>query len=169
MPNTKAQKIPTYRLHAPSQLAVVRLNWVYTPAEHKTEHHGRQRTIYLGPRAQKILLPFLKPGTGTFLFSAQEAEKERYAKALSHRRPNQKPNKRKTKRETRDHYDVDSYRRAIERGCDAAFPLPPSLAPPETANETTCTTQPTTRGHTIGPSSSEYPIWLNVRHLVPAM
>jgi len=33
--------------------------WRYVPAEHKTEHHGKQRTIYIGPKAQEILLPYL--------------------------------------------------------------------------------------------------------------
>ena len=26
--------------------------WVYRPTEHKTEHHGYERTIYIGPKAQ---------------------------------------------------------------------------------------------------------------------
>lgn len=29
--------------------------WVYTPASHKTEHHGRGRAIYVGPKAQTLL------------------------------------------------------------------------------------------------------------------
>ena len=33
--------------------------WVYQPQEHKTAHHGLQRRIYLGPKAQKVLAPFL--------------------------------------------------------------------------------------------------------------
>ena len=28
--------------------------WLYTPADHKTAHHGHARTIYIGPRAQSI-------------------------------------------------------------------------------------------------------------------
>lgn len=102
--------------------------WVYTPAEHKTEHHGRERAIFLGPRAQRVVQPFLKTDTTLPLFSPREAEQERYAKAPTHRRSDQKRNRRKTGRRVRDRYDVDSYRRAIERGCGAAFPPPPSLA-----------------------------------------
>lgn len=34
--------------------------WVYIPDRHKTEHHGRQRQIVLGPRAQERLAPCLK-------------------------------------------------------------------------------------------------------------
>jgi len=34
--------------------------WVYTPMEHKTQHHGRDRVIHLGPQDQEILSPHLK-------------------------------------------------------------------------------------------------------------
>ena len=33
--------------------------WLYTPAEHKTEHHGKRRVILIGPRGQAILKPYL--------------------------------------------------------------------------------------------------------------
>ncbi|MFH1920228.1 MAG: site-specific integrase, partial [Planctomycetota bacterium] len=32
--------------------------WCYIPETHKTEHHDRQRRIYIGPRAQEVLLPY---------------------------------------------------------------------------------------------------------------
>jgi len=31
--------------------------WTYRPESHKTEHHGRQRIIYVGPQAQEVLAP----------------------------------------------------------------------------------------------------------------
>ena len=34
--------------------------WSYKPASHKTEHHGRERIILLGPKAQAILQPWLR-------------------------------------------------------------------------------------------------------------
>ncbi len=34
--------------------------WSYIPESHKTEHHGRARTIHFGPRAQAILRPWLR-------------------------------------------------------------------------------------------------------------
>ena len=43
--------------------------WTYTPAEHKTEHHGHARTVYLGPRAQLVLRSFLRRELAAFLFS----------------------------------------------------------------------------------------------------
>jgi integrase len=33
--------------------------WVYTPWTHKTEHHGRDRKIFLGPKCQDLLAPLL--------------------------------------------------------------------------------------------------------------
>ena len=108
--------------------------WSYTPSSHKTEHHGHQRTIYLGPRAQRILKPFLKRELSAFLFSPIEAEDER-RKELTKKRvtPLSCGNRRGTNRKARsrlkpkERYTVSSYRRAIERGCDQAFPPPPAL------------------------------------------
>lgn len=51
--------------------------WAYTPASHKTEHHGRPRVIYLGPKAQEILEPWLEPDLQAYLFSPAEAEEAR--------------------------------------------------------------------------------------------
>lgn len=43
--------------------------WLYTPSSHKAEHHGRKRTIPLGPRAQAILGPLLEGrDAGLYLF-----------------------------------------------------------------------------------------------------
>ena len=33
---------------------------LYRPSSHKTEHHGHDRVVELGPRARKIVRPFLK-------------------------------------------------------------------------------------------------------------
>lgn len=33
--------------------------WIFTPPEHKTEHHGLRRTICFGPRAQAIITKYL--------------------------------------------------------------------------------------------------------------
>jgi integrase len=95
--------------------------WIYTPADHKTVHHGHQRKVFLGPQAQDIVREFL-PGrcVDAYLFSPQEAEAQRYAQAAIHRRPNQKPAPPKTPRKLGDHYAVGSYRHAIHRACDNA-------------------------------------------------
>lgn len=92
--------------------------WTVTPHKHKTAYKGRERVLFFGPKAQGILRQFFadRP-VDAYLFSPREAEKERYAKAGSHRRANQKPNAKKTDRELGDHYTPASYRRAIERAC----------------------------------------------------
>ncbi|MFH1417126.1 MAG: tyrosine-type recombinase/integrase [Planctomycetota bacterium] len=112
--------------------------WLYTPATHKTEHHGHERPIYLGPRAQAIVRPFLKPETTAFLFSPVESEVERTARAHQRRKTplcyGNRPGlrrKRNPKRRPRDHYTTDSYRRAITRACDKAFPPPDGLTDDE--------------------------------------
>ena len=95
--------------------------WIYKPTDHKTAHHGIERNIYIGPRAQEVIAPFLASRPiGSYLFSPIEADKERHAEAECHRRSNQKPNPRKTDRELGEHYTTGSCRRAIDRACTKA-------------------------------------------------
>jgi integrase len=42
--------------------------WVYRPWTHKNEHHGQILEIALGPKAQSILMPFLKPKSPLLVF-----------------------------------------------------------------------------------------------------
>ena len=94
--------------------------WACRPADHKTAHHGHERVIHFGPRAQRILAGFLDRAPHKPLFSPAEAEQERAAKASAHRRADQQPTPRKTKRVIGETYTTASYRRAIERGCRKA-------------------------------------------------
>lgn len=34
--------------------------WIYVPWTHKTEHKGKQRRLFLGPKARQVLLPLLE-------------------------------------------------------------------------------------------------------------
>ena len=43
--------------------------WIYTPGSHKTEHHGHDRLIYLGPQAQKVLIPLMDREADEYMFS----------------------------------------------------------------------------------------------------
>jgi integrase len=95
--------------------------WIYTPAAHKCEHYGRQRRIYLGPTAQVILRPWLRPELAAHLFSPAEATAERRAAMRERRKTRVQPsqrNRRKPRPKTQpgDSYTVVSYRRAIEYG-----------------------------------------------------
>ena len=108
--------------------------WKCELTEHKTKHHGHTRTIYLGPQAQAVVTPYQR-SPERYLFSPVEAEADRRAKlALARSTPRSCGNKPGTnrsphpKRKPGQRYYVDSFRRAIERGCDLAFPLPAELA-----------------------------------------
>jgi integrase len=107
--------------------------WMYRPSEHKMEHYERDRVIAIGPQAQAVIKPFLKKDLGAFLFSAAEAEEERNAERRANRvtpmTPSQRRRRRKGDREhpPKDRYTVNSYRRAIDRGCELAFAPPADL------------------------------------------
>jgi integrase len=111
--------------------------WVYRPAQHKNAHRLLQRSIYLGPRAQQVLAPFLADRPiDACLFSPKEAERERRAALHACRRTpmscgNMPGSNRQGSpdRAAGDCYTTASYRRAIERGCDLAFPPPEHLRP----------------------------------------
>ncbi len=95
--------------------------WTFALAEHKTERFGIRRTIYLGPKCQEIIRPFLARPVDAYLFSPAEAVAELRAEgARCRRREDQRPDPRQSDRVVRDHYDTNTYRRAIERGCQHA-------------------------------------------------
>lgn len=102
--------------------------WLVTLQRHKTAHHGKTRTLYIGPAGQDIIRPFLDRAVDAFLFSPQEGNAER--KALTRkteeggRRENQKPSRTMTTRKMGDCYTKDSYARAIRRGCVKAGIIP---------------------------------------------
>jgi site-specific recombinase XerD len=100
--------------------------WVFRPREHKTEHHGHDRLILIGPRAQAVLRPFLDRPAGAYCFSPAEAETRRNALRREARQspmtPSQAARRPKARRQRApgDRYDTHSYRRAIKRGCTRA-------------------------------------------------
>ncbi len=111
--------------------------WTYEPARHKTAHHGHRRTIFLGPRAQAVLRPWLKADLTAFLFSPAEAiaqwhttrgegcrhrrrKVQSYSALLERDRLARRGKKAKSRRLPAQHYTVGSYGRAIARGCDKA-------------------------------------------------
>jgi integrase len=99
--------------------------WTYTPRTHKTEHHGKERVIYLGPRAQAVLRPWLRADHREYLFQPREAMAERWAEQRRQRRTPVQPSQASRKRsrpakQAGESYTVDSYRRAITAGCGKA-------------------------------------------------
>lgn len=108
--------------------------WRYCPADHKTAHHDHDRTIFIGPRAQRLLRLFMGPDRPVDrpIFSPREAAcAARRKGARGSRRPGQKPTQRRTGRTVGDAYDVASYRRAIHRACREAYPAPGGATPAE--------------------------------------
>lgn len=86
--------------------------WAFRPASHKTEHHGHERVIFIGPEAQRVLRPFIEGGarkTHAYLFDPREGGSGAAGQAVH------------------DRYDVRTYRRAVYRACDIAFPPPEHL------------------------------------------
>jgi integrase len=109
--------------------------WEYRPASHKTQHHGRERIIYIGPKAQTILRPYLLRAAESYCFSPTEAESARRAEQHANRKTplgyGNRPGtnrKRNPKRSAGERYTTDSYRRAVHRACDKAFPPNPELS-----------------------------------------
>lgn len=77
--------------------------WAYKPESHKTEHHGRTRTIFIGPRGQAILRPYLDRPATEYCFRSDRAA----------------PVPRAIKRFRRD-----TYTQAVGRASRKAFPIP---------------------------------------------
>jgi hypothetical protein len=65
--------------------------WSYRPSAHKTEHHGRERLIHLGPEAQAVLDGWLRPDLGAYLFQPREATEERLAELRRNRKTRVQP------------------------------------------------------------------------------
>lgn len=99
--------------------------WIYRPASHKTQHQGREREVCLGPKAQAAVRPFLRADPNAYLFQPAEAERERLKRMRllrkTHVQPSQQ-NRQKPdpKKRPGQSYTVDSYRRAINAGCERA-------------------------------------------------
>lgn len=104
--------------------------WIYHPVKHKTQHHGHDRPILIGPEGQAILTPFLSRETHVYLFTPQQAMQERRAARRANRQTPMTPSqaKRKSKRHPKkrpgDRYTTQSYGYAIRYACQHAFPHP---------------------------------------------
>jgi integrase len=100
--------------------------WTYTPHRHKSEHHDKDRTIYLGPKTQAILRTWLRTDLNAYLFSPREADAELREKKRVNRKspltPSQKARKPKLKpkRTPGEFYATRAYAHAINRACKKA-------------------------------------------------
>lgn len=106
--------------------------WTYRPATHKGTWRGKGRTIYFGQRCREALAPLLLKAGGpeAYIFSPDRSEATRNAnrsaerqtpKFPSHMQRNETKRVGKArKRRPGDRYTTGTFRRAIERACDAA-------------------------------------------------
>ncbi|MDA7928496.1 site-specific integrase [Mariniblastus sp.] len=109
--------------------------WLYRPETHKTEHLSRLRVIPIGPRCQDVLRPYLISNREIFCFRPvdavnwrrEERHKSRKTK-LSYGNAPRTNRKRNPQRTAGEKYTTSSYRRAIHRACDAAFPIPSAFS-----------------------------------------
>jgi len=109
--------------------------WLYQPRCHKTTHHGHHRRIYIGPKAQKVLAPFLLRDPESYCFSPAEAVIDQRQRLHQRRQtylscgnvPGSNV-KDEPRRSPGQRYTTCSYRRAIQRACDQGFPPPEALA-----------------------------------------
>jgi integrase len=97
--------------------------WTYTPEHHKTQYRGHTRVVYLGPKAQEILRPWLRTDLQARLFQPREAEAIRRERQHRERKTplscGNKPGsnrKRKPQRPAGESYTTESYLRAVKYG-----------------------------------------------------
>ena len=47
--------------------------WEYRPSVHKTQHHDRERIVFIGPKAQEVVKPWLTTNLTAYLFSPRDS------------------------------------------------------------------------------------------------
>jgi site-specific recombinase XerD len=109
--------------------------WRYIPPDHKMKHKDRQRIVYIGPKAQKLLAKYLLRPANQFCFSPMlSVQQKRERLAAKRKTPagygnyaGSRPAKRKPVREPGEKYTANSFRVAVMRACEAAFNMPKEL------------------------------------------
>lgn len=98
--------------------------WVFRPPTHKTEHYEIERRVFIGPKAQQILQPFLLRDDDAYIFDPREAILEMRAQQRARsKKPEVQGRKSYNLRSLRrigSMYTTKSYRQAIRRGCERA-------------------------------------------------
>lgn len=102
--------------------------WTIRLVDHKTAYRGKERTIYVGPQAQKVLAPYLLRGGDSFCFSPVESEQQRRQAAHEARvtplscgnRPGTNRIANKPRKAPGTSYTTGTYARAILYACKRA-------------------------------------------------
>jgi integrase len=108
--------------------------WEYRPADHKNANRELDRVVYIGPRGQAVLRPYLLREAESFCFSPADSELKRLAKRHEARKAplscGNRPGTnvvRKPKRKSGERYTPSSYLCAVRRACDRAYPIPKDI------------------------------------------
>ena len=115
-----------HQQHPKIPKAVAGLCWIYIPPTHKTEHHGKERFVLLGPQAQRILEPWLRPDMPeACLFSPAEGRAWFQAKRRANRKTPMTPSQRGRTKEPNPerapgNNPATSYRKGV---CSASLPV----------------------------------------------
>lgn len=88
--------------------------WVYDPERHKTQYRGKERHIYIGPKAQAVLAAYLDRDGDRYCFSPAESEAQRKAIRRKQRKSKVYKKPKPDKRHLSDHYDTMSYGKAVK-------------------------------------------------------
>ncbi len=94
--------------------------WEIRLEQHKKAYLGKERTLYVGPRGQAVLMRYLLRPERQHCF--RPVENECSEETTSNRKQLYKANE--FGRRAGDHYDSNTYARAIRQACDLAFPAP---------------------------------------------
>ncbi|HBE67302.1 MAG TPA: integrase [Planctomycetaceae bacterium] len=102
--------------------------WTVSLVQHKTAHRGKDRIIYVGPKAQKVLESYLEDREpDSYCFSPIESERQRRALAAANRAtPMSCGNRpgtnvaRKPRKQPGECYDTQSYGKAMRNACKRA-------------------------------------------------
>jgi len=102
--------------------------WEHVPESHKTEHHGRKRIVFIGPKAQAILLRYLdnRP-SDMYCFSPAEAIAQRRVQMRQDRKTPVQPSQwdrsvKQPAKQPGDRYSTMSYGKAIKAACEKSMP-----------------------------------------------
>lgn len=90
--------------------------WSYTPRRHKTAHRRRRRVIFIGPKSQLVLRPFLTDDADLFVFRPTDGRAAFVA-------DNYRDGARASVRNSKGHnspYSHHGYDASIRRACKAA-------------------------------------------------
>ncbi len=109
--------------------------WEFRPMRHKNENREQDRCIYIGPKGQEILRPYLLRPADAYCFSPAET----VAKQLAERHEARTTpiscgntigtnRKRNPRRKAGERYTTQSYFYAVRRACDKAFPVAEDIA-----------------------------------------